>query len=891
MTIDREYLVSEARPKMSRNHESDVLDDPSRTLVGPRGPKASTDRLFEGGGEMGSLMRSFEWSKTALGPVSGWSQALKTSVGIVLRSPAPMHLYWGPQFVQLYNNAYRPMAGAKHPTSMGQPGRECWPEIWHIVGPKYVASLAGQPATWSEDQPLLLDRKGFLEVTYFKAAFIPVPDETTASGIGGVLTTLIETTEQVHSERQRKILQEIAKRAAGSHSAEQACATAAATLGENASDVPFCLFYLLSQDGKEARLVAESGFGPGSGLANPEIIDLTTPPAGAVGWPLASMVRTAATTVWKDRPERFNELPKGPWSQSPRVAIAVPLASPDRPHPYGVIIAGVSPHRELDEGYQAFFELVAGQVVTVINAGALVRAQAEAERARTWLFAQLMQAPVSVCILTGPELVYSLANSRYLEMVGRKEVVGKSLRAVYPELEQDSPVFRLWEGIFSSGVPYVAEEHCVAFDAGNGLEDRYYKFTGQPVRDATGKVTDIMVVAVDVTAQVLTRRRIESLVGELRQADQRKDEFLATLAHELRNPMAAISMALSLLESSGGDPNKSARYQATARRQMQALVRLVDDLLDISRITRGTVELRKERTSLAAIVHNAATVTRAAVEGRGHRFEVTVGAGAFPVDVDATRIEQVVVNLLINATKYTDPGGTLSVRLDREEVPGKAEAILRVRDSGRGIPADMLDSIFDIFVQVAPSLDRSTGGLGVGLTLVKQMVELHGGTVRAHSDGPGRGSEFVVRLALAPEALPDAQNAEVSARPLSAFTGRRRVLVVEDVEDVRNTLQEVLADLGHEVSVAVDGHQGVAKILELLPHVSFVDVGLPGIDGYEVARRVRASPGGDQLYLVALTGYDGSDVRARGKEAGFNLLLAKPVDMSELAKLVSNSRA
>ena len=295
--------------------------------------------------------------------------------------------------------------------------------------------------------------------------------------------------------------------------------------------------------------------------------------------------------------------------------------------------------------------------------------------------------------------------------------------------------------------------------------------------------------------------------------------------------MAAITLALSLIELSVGDPNKNARHQATARRQMQNLVRMVDDLLDISRITRGTVELRKERTSLAAIVHSAASVTRAAVEARGHRLEVTAGAEAFPVDADATRIEQVVVNLLNNATKYTDPGGTLSVRLDREGVPGKAEAVLRVRDSGRGIPADMLDSIFDLFVQVKPSLDRTAGGLGLGLTLVKRIVELHGGTVRAHSEGSGRGSEFVVRLPLVPEELPGAQNAEVLAFPLPVATRKRRVLVVVEMEDVRDTMQEFLASLGHEVSTAVDGPQGVAKILELLPDVSFVDVGLPGFDG------------------------------------------------------------
>ena len=201
----------------------------------------------------------------------------------------------------------------------------------------------------------------------------------------------------------------------------------------------------------------------------------------------------------------------------------------------------------------------------------------------------------------------------------------------------------------------------------------------------------------------------------------------------------------------------------------------------------------------------------------------------------------------------------------------------------------MLDKIFDVFVQVTPAIDRSTGGLGVGLTLVKRMVELHGGTVRARSEGPGRGSEFEVRLPLAPEELTGAQNAKVSARPLPVFTGKRRVLMVEDGDDLRNACQAFLAKLGHEVAVAVDGLEGVAKILELLPDVSFVDVGLPGIDGYEVARRVRASPGGDQLYLVAVTGYDGSDAKEKVREAGFNLHLTKPVDGSEVANLVSSS--
>ncbi len=464
--------------------------------------------MFDGGGEMGSLMSSVDWSKTALGPVSGWSQALATMVGVVLRSPAAMYLAWGPRLVQLYNDAHRPLVGAVN--LMGLPANESWADVWHLLEPKYAAALAGHPAIWGEDQPLPIDRRGFVEEAYFKAAFIPVPDETTPSGIGGVLVISTETTEQVYGERQRETLRKLATRTARSFSAVQACATAAATLGEHASDVPFCLFYLISEDGTEARLVAQNGFGSSAGNANREVIDLTAPVAR--GWPLASVVGAQAITIWQDLPERFAELPTGCWSRSPLVAIGLPLSSPDRPHPYGVMIAGVNPHRELDDGFRAFFELVAAQVVTAFNAAALARVHAETARNRTWLYSHLMQAPVALSVLTGPELIISLANPRYLEMVGRKDIVGKSLRAVYPELAPDAPIFRIFAEILSTGVPFVAEEYSIVIDQGNGPEEMYFKFTGQPVPDSSGEVTDIMVVAIDITAQVRARRRTESLV-------------------------------------------------------------------------------------------------------------------------------------------------------------------------------------------------------------------------------------------------------------------------------------------------------------------------------------------------------------------------------------------
>ena len=248
----------------------------------------------------------------------------------------------------------------------------------------------------------------------------------------------------------------------------------------------------------------------------------------------------------------------------------------------------------------------------------IARARAETVRTRAWLHTLFMQAPVPVCVVTGPDLVYTLANPLYEEMVGRKEVVGKSFAAVFPELAPDSSVLQMFRGVFASGESFTAEEFCVPLDrAGSGvIEDGFFKFTSQPVRDASANVTDIMLVGVEVTAQVRARRRIESLIEELKLADQRKDEFLATLAHELRNPMAAISMALSMLELVPGDATKAARYRETAKRQMQNLVRLVDDLLDVSRITRGTVQLRKEEADLESILQSALTAIRPVLRAR-----------------------------------------------------------------------------------------------------------------------------------------------------------------------------------------------------------------------------------------------------------------------------------
>jgi signal transduction histidine kinase/DNA-binding response OmpR family regulator len=533
----------------------------------------------------------------------------------------------------------------------------------------------------------------------------------------------------------------------------------------------------------------------------------------------------------------------------------------------------------------------------------VARAHAEAREARSRLHAQLMQAPMAVCVLRGPQLVYELANPRYLEMVGRtsEQVLGTPVRRVFPELPGDAPVFRMLEEVYRTGVPRTIDEYSenedgvseyrVPLDRGTGrVEDAYFLFTCQPVRDGRGQVTEIMMVAVDVTDQVLARQRVEALLGELRAADERKDEFLAMLAHELRNPLAAISMALALIERCHDDPVRAARHRQLARRQMDNLVRLVDDLLDVSRITRGKVELREEEVDLAAVVQAAVAATGHVMEARGHSLSVTVGAGPYRLRADSTRLEQVVVNLLTNAAKYTDPGGRISLRLSRQDLGSTACAVLSVRDSGRGIPAGMLDSVFDMFVQVSPTLDRNIGGLGLGLTLVKKLVEMHGGAVEASSEGPDRGSEFVIRLPLPPVPGARAEVRDGESAGVPAAQDGCRVLLVEDSPDLRAGLGEFLEALGHEVTVAADGVEGSAKLQALRPDVALVDVGLPGIDGYKVARRARAQPGGDALFLVALTGYGGPEAQARAQSAGFDLHLTKPVNTVELGRIVTHAR-
>jgi two-component system CheB/CheR fusion protein len=405
---------------------------------------------------------------------------------------------------------------------------------------------------------------------------------------------------------------------------------------------------------------------------------------------------------------------------------------------------------------------------------------------------------------------------------------------------------------------------------------RWVASRGRVLADANGDAARMLGVALDVTERQQLTDQLRAKAEALADADRRKDEFLAMLAHELRNPLAPLSNALHLLAIDHPDRG---RLVAMASRQVTLLVRLVDDLLDVSRITRGMITLRREPTALADVIARAVEMVRPDVDARSQAFTVSVPSTPIRLLADPARLAQVVANLLGNASKYTPPGGAIWLTAERLE----AHVVLRVRDTGAGIAPDLLPHVFDLFVQGDVSLARTAGGLGIGLTIVHRLVAMHGGRVEARSDGPGRGSELAVTLPVMADDL-----APVDDTPSSGThpPGGLRVLIVEDNVDMAESLAMLLSQWGHQVQLAYDAASALVIAARERPEVILSDLGLPGMDGYELARRLRAEPAFGKVVLVALTGYGRPEDQRRALDAGFDHHLVKPPDLAGLAELL-----
>jgi PAS domain S-box-containing protein len=416
---------------------------------------------------------------------------------------------------------------------------------------------------------------------------------------------------------------------------------------------------------------------------------------------------------------------------------------------------------------------------------------------------------------------------------------------------------------------------------------RWVRDRSFPVKDGSGQVYRMAGIAEDVTAW----KQVET---ELKQADRRKDEFLAMLGHELRNPLAPIRNAVGVMRLLGpaADPTVG-QCVDLIERQVQHLTRLVDDLLDVSRITRGKITLHKETVDLATVVTRAVQTSRPLIERNRHQLTLSLPAEPVRVLADPTRLEQVFSNLLTNAAKYTERGGLIGVTIARTGRGSEpAEVVVRIRDTGFGIAADLLPHVFDLFTQADDTRDRSQGGLGIGLTLVKSLVQLHGGRVTAHSDGPGKGSEFVVYLPIVVEPKESGargQDSGVSSgmTPDSCLRAPSlRVLVVEDNKDVADSLALLFRLWGHEVRTCADGPSGLKAACSYRPEVVFLDIGLPGLDGYEVARQLRQEFG-QEMRLVALSGFGQQEDRLRAEASGFDAHLTKPAEPATLKTLLA----
>jgi PAS domain S-box-containing protein len=391
---------------------------------------------------------------------------------------------------------------------------------------------------------------------------------------------------------------------------------------------------------------------------------------------------------------------------------------------------------------------------------------------------------------------------------------------------------------------------------------------------------DDLRAAEDLASRAAIAIENASLLTTLKETDRRKDEFLAMLAHELRNPLAPIRNAVQIVRAKGPPVPELQWARDVIDRQVQQMTRLVDDLLDVSRITRGKIELRKERVQLTTIVSSAVEASRPLIEKWGHELTVTLPPQAVYLQADTTRLAQVLLNLLNNAAKYTEQGGRIWLTAEKEG----EHVIVRVKDTGIGIPQEMLPRIFEMFTQVDRSLERSQGGLGIGLTLVQSLVEMHGGTVEAHSDGPGKGSEFVVRLPVAAE-IKDRRAGVAMGGETMAAPAKCRILVVDDNQDAADSLAMLLRIMGNEVHTAHDGLEAVGAAGVFLPDVVLLDIGLPKLNGYEAGRRIREQQG-KGVVLIALTGWGQEEDRRRSKEAGFDHHMTKPVEFDALQKLL-----
>lgn len=698
-----------------------------------------------GDSELARMVRAKDWSGTGLGPIDTWSDTLRTVVSSVLENRFEMILLWGPQLLQIYNDAYARLMRDKHPTYLGRPTQECWPEVWHFNAPIYERVMTQGDSVYLEDQPYRLQLDGGERVLSLSISYSPVRGPR--GDILGVMVTLTDVSRRVQAE------QALARDLQSMTQLNDLVARLV-----HAQDLDSALHEVL--DAAISLMDADKG--------NIQLFDANH-----------RMLRIAA-------------------------------------------------QRGFDESFLRYFSEV---------------------------------------------------DDEHESACGRALTLGQ--RVVIPDIEQEGVSSPLREVAHEAGYLAVQSTPLLGQNGSPmGMLSTHWRLPTQPSEQAL-RMLDLYARQ---AAQFIERSRIEhrlrQTAEELRQASRAKDEFIAMLGHELRNPLAPIQIALHLMEMRGD--TTSQRERAIIGRQVHHMTRLIDDLLDVARIIRGHVTLQPVPIELWQVLNRAVETALPLIEQRRHTLSLDVPETGLKVMADPVRLAQVIANLLTNAARYTPQQGQIRV----SAAPGdSSDVLLSVIDNGVGISCNELERVFDVFTQGRQGLDRSQGGLGLGLTIARTMTTMHGGTLTAHSDGPGQGSHFDLTLPLlaADDGDTPGQGLAQQDAPLGAG---QTVLVVDDNEDAAHMLSELLHSWGYAVLVAHDGPSGLKLLSDQQVDLALLDIGLPVMDGYELAQAIHALPGQGDTPLVALSGYGQEQDRRRARDSGFSEHLVKPVDIERLGRLL-----
>ncbi|MCG2592290.1 PAS domain-containing protein [Ramlibacter sp. XY19] len=788
--------------------------------------QAPVPSFLQGGAAMGALLRTFDWAATPLGPAAAWPQSLKTAVSLILRAQQPMFIGWGPEFISFYNEGYVAILGEKHPHALGRPMAEVWSEIWHELGPLNDAVMRGESLSF-ESRPFDLAGRAEPGPFFFNFTYTPLLDDQ--GGVAGIFCVAMETTSAVR----------LAQETQATRAAQRALQDSEERLRLATDAAEIAFWDVNTLDGMlvwQPRLRAMFGITGSDPLTladfyaglHPEDRDAVAAAFNAACDPqVRALYNVEYRTVGRDDG-------RVRWVAAKGRALFDEAGRCVRANGTAIDISG----RKATE--QAM--------------------EVALEASRTGTFHWDIQDNT---------LWWDTALDRLFGLPPGEAVrsLDQFVALVHPD--DRAEVIRRCERCRDFADDFEMEFRVVYPDGSvHWLYDR-----GRTFLDAAGRAKTMTGACVDITDLWLAREA-------LRQADRQKDEFLATLAHELRNPLAPLRTGLHMLQRSGAAGEQAAKVHGIMQRQLDHMVRLVDDLLDIARISQGKIALRHELLPLQTVLEQALEVSRPLMDAQGLEMAWEGMDSRLMVAGDATRLVQVVGNLLNNAAKYTPRGGRVTLRAGADGDMLRIE----VEDTGVGIPPAMLERVFERFAQVQQHLERAQGGLGIGLSVVKSLVEMHGGRVAAESDGPGAGSRFLVWLPRAEARDPVAARADARS---SIASMRRKVLVVDDNLDAATTLAMVLEHGGHEVFLAHDGLAALELATRHHPAVVFLDIGMPGMNGYDTAGRIRALPGGAALTLVALTGWGSESDQARSRSAGFDLHLTKPVEMGAVERVMA----